>query len=381
MQGMSNAKQCYQRIHRTLKEQAGGEVKGNGARRLIVFAMMIVGLIRAGHASLGKMSDKSPKYGTSQGQSRIQRYTRWIKQKANEAETLYFPYIKYILAGLSKFELVFSIDASAVGKHCAVLMISVIYKQRALPVLWLVRKGNKGVFSEADHVKLLGELQSLLNELASSLENPLAASLVGDGEFDGVKVQAYCHEQDWSYVFRASQNANCYALDDQKAFKPRDLAQQGHCISIPDIAYTDARYAHVHLLVTWHEDYQEPLYLVSNLELAEQACLLYQQRSLIETFFSDQKTRGFHIHKSRLKDPKRISRLLLVACFAYLWIVYLGSLAKQNNLQHYFRRKDRSVLSLFQLGFCYLDYLLERDLPLPMGFFLPLDFWDESVWF
>ena len=85
---MSNAKQGYQRIHKTLKEQAPGEVKGQAARRLIVFAMMIVGLIRVGHASLGKISDKSPKYGKTQSQSRIQRYTRWIKQEANEAEPL-----------------------------------------------------------------------------------------------------------------------------------------------------------------------------------------------------------------------------------------------------------------------------------------------------
>jgi hypothetical protein len=260
-------------------------------------------------------------------------------------------------------------------------MISVIYKKRALPVLWLVRQGNKGVFKETDHVSLLVELQTLLAELASSLDYPLVVNLVGDGEFDGVKVQAHCHEQGWSYVLRASQNANCYAEDEQEAFKPRDLAQQGQLVSIPEIAYTDAHYAHVHLIVTWHEDYQDPLYLVSNLELAEQACLLYQQRSLIETFFSDQKTRGFHIHKSRLKDPNRLSRLLLVACFAYLWLVYLGALAKQDNLHHQFRRKDRNVLSLFQLGFCYLDYLLERDLPLPVGFFLPIHFWDETVWF
>lgn len=381
MQGMSNAKQCYQRIHKTLKKQAAGEVKGNRARRLIVFAMMIVGLIRAGHASLGKIADKSPKYGKTQGESRIQRYSRWVKQQANEAENLYFPYIDYILAGLSQWELTFTIDASGVGKHCAVLMISVVYKQRSLPVVWFVREGNKGVFSEADHLKLLGKLQGLLAELALGLDYPLLVNVLGDGEFDGVKVQAYCCEQDWSYVFRASQNANCYTSQDPYAFKPRDLAQQGQCISIPDIDYTEAHYSHVHLLVYWHQDYQEALYLVSNIELAEQACSLYQQRSLIETLFSDQKTRGFHLHKSRLKDTQRLNRLLLVACFAYLWIVYLGVLATQHNLQHLFRRKDRNVLSLFQLGLCYLDFLLEHDLPLPRGFFLVPDSWDKTVWF
>jgi len=49
---------------------------------------------------------------------------------------------------------------------------------------------------------------------------------------------------------------------------------------------------------------------------------LYQKRFRIETFFSDQKSRGFHIHKSHISDPRRLSRLLIAACVAYLWIVY-----------------------------------------------------------
>ena len=32
--------------------------------------------------------------------------------------------------------------------------------------------------------------------------------------------------------------------------------------------------------------------------------------------------RGFHIHKSHISDPQRLSRLLRAACLAYLWIVY-----------------------------------------------------------
>jgi hypothetical protein len=33
-----------------------------------------------------------------------------------------------------------------------------------------------------------------------------------------------------------------------------------------------------------------------------------------EIFFSDQKSRGFHIPKSHISDPQRLSRLLIVAC-------------------------------------------------------------------
>ena len=52
---------------------------------------------------------------------------------------------------------------------------------------------------------------------------------------------------------------------------------------------------------------------------------MYQKRFRIETFFSDQKSRGFHLHKSHISDPQRLARLLIAACLAYIWIVYLGS--------------------------------------------------------
>ena len=76
------------------------------------------------------------------------------------------------------------------------------------------------------------------------------------------------------------------------------------------------------VLRCWAKGYREPLYLVSNREAAEEACHYDQQRFRIETFFSDQKSRGFHIHKSPISDPQRLSRLLRAACLAYIWVVY-----------------------------------------------------------
>ncbi len=151
-------------------------------------------------------------------------------------------------------------------------------------------------------------------------------------------------------------------------------------MSVPEICYTEGKYGPVLILAQWDSDYDDPIYLVSNLELATEATALYKKRCLIETFFSDQKTRGFNLQKTRIKDPKRLSKLLLVACFAYIWIVYLGSLAKREGKEAQFGRKDRQTLSLFQLGLRYLEHMLECAVPIPMGFFLTLDFWEESLW-
>lgn len=72
----------------------------------------------------------------------------------------------------------------------------------------------------------------------------------------------------------------------------------------------------------WAKGSQEPLELVSKLATAEEAWRLDQKRFRIETFFSEQQSRGFHLHKAHISDPQRLSRLFIAACFAYSWMVY-----------------------------------------------------------
>jgi hypothetical protein len=98
---------------------------------------------------------------------------------------------------------------------------------------------------------------------------------------------------------------------------------------------------------------------------------LYRLRAHIETFFSDQKSRGFHIHKSHLSNPERLSRLLLASCLAYLWLVYLGVCATAPQWMRQLHRQDRCDLSLFRLGMRLLAHCLNEHRPIPDGFLVP----------
>ena len=97
----------------------------------------------------------------------------------------------------------------------------------------------------------------------------------------------------------------------------------------------------------------------------------YKHRPPIETFFSDQKSRRFHIHKSHLRDPQRVSRLLIASCLAYLWIVYLGGCALRDDWLHQLHRQDRCDLSRFRLGLRLLARCLKDHIPIPDGFLVP----------
>ncbi len=69
-------------------------------------------------------------------------------------------------------------------------------------------------------------------------------------------------------------------------------------------------------------------------------------------------------------DPDRLAQLMMAACLAYIWIVYLGNLAMQQGWNKIIHRTDRCDLSLFQLGLRLLDYYLNQEMEIPVAFLL-----------
>jgi len=129
----------------------------------------------------------------------------------------------------------------------------------------------------------------------------------------------------------------------------------------------------VMLLCCWAQGYQAPLPLLTHMPSADEACRWYAKRFRLETFFSDQKGRGFHLHTSPLADPTRLARLLIAACLASIWIVYLGARCAHDGGISTIHRGDRCDLSLFQLGLRLLESLLNEDLAIPVAFYVSIE--------
>src|SRR5712664_3827779 len=135
---------------------------------------------------------------------------------------------------------------------------------------------------------------------------------LGDGEFDGTRLQDTLREAGWWYACRTSKgNTVTWQGETFPVAELGACIKPGRLIELQEVAVTHEAYGPVLLLCCWAKGYVEPLYLVSNMSTAEEAIDYYQKRFRIETFFSDQKSRGFNIQKSHLTDPQRLSRLLL----------------------------------------------------------------------
>ncbi len=356
---MSDNRRIYRTIRRAIQQLYPRSPKGNLARHLNTLAAMICGIVQSKSCQLSNIAKKVPE--VAKPESRIKRYSRWVQNERVDYAVYYLPFIQQILSGLVKIRpLVFVMDGSEVGHGCITLMVSVLYGKRALPVIWIVVKGRKGHLAEELHMELLQQLHAIVPEGREIY-------FLGDGEFDGIAVQAALQDWNWFYVCRTAKNIQLY--EDGLPFSLVDLCvQPGDCIGIPEVYFTRQAYGPVTAIAWWQRGYDEPVFLVTNLELVQEACYWYEKRFCIETFFSDEKSRGFNLHKSHLDDPERLSRLMLAACLAYLWMVYLGVTAIREDWVKLIHRTDRCDWSFFRLGLSLLEYLLNESKPVPFAF-------------
>ncbi len=187
----------------------------------------------------------------------------------------------------------------------------------------------------------------------------------GDGEFAGISLQAAVEEEGHAYVCRTAHNILVYHEEVWRPLRAMGVAQ-GACLMGSGVGFPQANYALVQVIAWWEAGYAEPLYLVTNLTAKAKACGWYRKCAHIETCFSDQKSRGFQVHKSHLADPARLARLMIAACLAYLWLIYLGALAARTHWRRVIHRTDRCDLILFQLGLRLLEHFLNEALPIPV---------------
>src|SRR5437588_2924500 len=186
---MSDNLRRYRAIRDALIQGYPGQPTGTVARHLTTLAAMISGIVGSKSTQLPHIATKVPD-GT-RAESRVKRFARWVRNDKITAEVYFVPYAQVLLAQLAIQTLVLVMDGSVVGRGCVALMIHVVYKGRALPLAWVVRRGKKGHVPEALHIALIEQVQELITPGALVV-------VLGDGECDGTDLQHTLQEAGWS---------------------------------------------------------------------------------------------------------------------------------------------------------------------------------------
>jgi Transposase DDE domain len=356
--------QTYRTIKRSLAQTLRTRAHSHAEQHLNTLTLLICGIVASQHVQFDKLASHAPIRGRK-NESLITRYRRFVKHKDINANTLWLPFARPLLQGLAHTPLTIVLDGTTAGRGCVVLMASVVYRGRAIPLVWTVVKGKKGHLSEQLHCALIRRLQQLIPPDAT-------VTLLGDGEFDGTELQATLRSTKWHYVCRTASNILIYAGDRVFTVGSLPLACD-EAVYMSDVRMTAKRYGPIMLLAVWEAKHSQPLYLITSLADPEQAYQRYRLRFRIECMFANHKSRGFRIDKSHLADPERLERLLIATSLAYVWLHAAAGFAQAHGWVEQFHRRDRCDLGLFQIGLRAIQYALREGLRVPVSFVLPSD--------
>lgn len=345
-------------LYRSLHEYLVQRIPDECDSRLTNLIWLMMGLFQARSVQLNLAARKVPI--RAKKLSIVRRFERFLKNGAVRVRDWYHPFASGLLQAAAvggKVRLI--MDASKVSHGHRLLMISLAYRRRSLPMAWTWVRSSRGHSSTAKQVKLLEYVYRLL-------PSGVKVSLVGDCEFDHpLLIENLCF-WGWDYALRQPGN-HLVMTRASRHWQRLDRVplQPGTSLWLGNVVLTQASPYPTHLVLHWQRGEKEPWFLATNLLCPQAAVKLYRLRMWIEEMFGDLKKHGFDLESTHLRHFLRLSRLTLTVCLLYLWLVALGQHVLAHGLASQVDRTDRRDLSIFRLGWDFLEDCLRLFDPIP----------------
>ena len=325
-------------------------------------ALMITGIYLSASVHLSLIVRKWPV--KAKAPSLVNRLQLFLDNVRLEPRSCYQPLAAELIATFMGKRLRLVIDVTKVGFNHRAMVIGLAYRRRTLPLVWSVHKGSIGVVTVNKIIDLLEEVYCLISYDCS-------VEIVADCGFRSADLLRWLRKREWHFVMRQPGNTKV-RLQNGQWFFLRDLPIQPgetHVIGWVWITQTNP-FGPVWLVLHWGKGEEEPWFLVSDYA-PEYATLLiraYKRRMWMEEMFGDMKGHGFDLESTQLRDARRIERLMLGVCIAFVWLITLGSWVVKNGYRHLIDINCRRDKSYFRLGWDWIARCICLGYPVRLHF-------------
>lgn len=259
-------------------------------------------------------------------------------------------------------------DSTKIGFGYQLLLVSLAFRRRAIPIAWCWQKGPKGHTSTDTQ-------RNLLERVRGMLPTGVPVLLVGDTEFEAGEIQRWANRWGWKYVLRQKPN-NLARVDGHWQSLGLLAPAPGGSRWLAGVHLTAKNVLRANLLLEWANGEERPWLLATNLPTPGAARRAYRRRMWIDESFGDLKAHGFDLESTHLRDPHRLSRLTLAVFLLYACCLSTAQRVIKNGLRAWVDRHDRRDLSLFQIGLRFIDRCWVNRIPFSIYLFPP---WDAKL--
>lgn len=360
---MSNSLPLQRKIHQQLSQQMPDQRK----TRRRALAQTMTGLHLGQHVHLSRIADHLT--GSAKLGSKVRHLRRFLGNEDVNPHACYAPIRRLLIeaAAASSGRLRLLVDTLELSGERQILMAALAYRRRALPLRWQVRR-RTGVSSADEQISLL---RALCGQIPSGVE----VVVVGDGAFHSTDLMDYITAQGWHFRLRlhADTLVRLDGSSGEEGWKElRSLAPaEGERRYLQGVRVTkDSAYGPVSLALCHKRGEDDPWFIcTSGRKEADYLTLrTYSRRMWIEQLFADFEDGGFHLNRSGIYQPERLSRLVMALSWVYTWLMHVGSWAVKRGLRSMVDRADRRDRSYVEIGRRWLRRCWANGLPLRVRF-------------
>jgi hypothetical protein len=288
-------------------------------RHITVLVWMLIGLMEEGRVNLTHWISRVETKAQS-AQSTQRRFGRWLQNSRINVARLYGPFIRAALRDWQDACLYLSLDTSSLWDVYCIIRVSVVYRGRAVPVGWRV------IRHPSCSVKL-AMYRDLLKRVSRLLPSGVKIVLLADRGFVDVDLMRYVRSVlGWHYRIRVK--GNFWFWQAGRGWRQIQACHlgAGESLLLQQVRlYKTDTLADVHLALAKVAGTREDWFILSSETTSLQTFREYGKRFDIEENFLDDKSNGFELERSMLRDAIALSRLCFVLAVATLFLTLQGT--------------------------------------------------------
>ena len=340
------------RLYDTLVQVLSQHQKWLDRRHLKTLAWMMAGLIQAGNISLTAWVP----YVHSRAvyaQSTVRRFTRWLENTRIDVHALYGPLMQQAITEWGDQRVYLALDTSMLWNTYCLVRISLVYRGRAIPMVWTVLEHPSSSVAYDVYKELLDKVVEWL---------PCGCTVVftADRGFADTHLMQHLTGLGWHWRIRIKGSFWIYRQGKRRCKVNRIPLSPGKALFWHHVYLSKQGYGPVHLALGRPISSKEHWFVVSDEPTDEKTFEEYGLRFDIEENFLDDKSNGFQLESSLIRSANALERLCCVLAITTLYLVAQGTAVVAQGKRRWVDSHGFRGQSYLKIGWNWVKLALSR---------------------